>query len=537
MVQAARLHTNRGLFQRALLACLVHSAARPLVRRTTMRTTRSPFSFALIAPLSLLPLAAQTACGSSAGVSGSPPASDEATGTVTAMLSVVPTTVQCVKITVSPEGTTQLVSPGTGGWPASVDLGVLQAGPVTVDGVAYDQPCKQSWGHDPSWVADEVTTQVYSGSATKIALVFHQNPHSSGTVEFAPSVQAMALGDVDTYALMADGTVMYWGVDVLDRKTPHKTPTPLAGITGAKAIAAGEYFGCAIMADATVKCWGASDGTWSLLANGQLIANGVPPTPIAGLTGVVQIAPAEDHVCVLTADSSVYCWGKNTNGEFCDGTFNDANNAPVKSDFSYYGVQQIATNTSQINALLWDGSVRFSEATTIPFVSDVPLPGVFGAQQISMGYNHACAVLVDGTVACWGANDSGQLGNGTTAQPTLYEGTPVVGLTDAVQVAAYGESSCAITKSGQVKCWGDNTMGELGDGHADPSFPQAMFGQITPNIPVVGITAATALPSGFGENACAVLVDSTVRCWGDNSSNQLGDGTGVDRFESVMPAF
>jgi alpha-tubulin suppressor-like RCC1 family protein len=457
---------------------------------------------------------------------------------VRTLLTVVPTGVQCVSISLSPEGTTQLVSPGAGGWPTTVDLGVLDPGQVTVDGAAYDQPCRQIWGHDPSWVTDEVTTQVSSGSITNIALVFHGNPHSSGTIEFAPPVQAMALGDFETYALMADGTVRYWGTDVLDQKTVHGTPTVLAGVSGATAIAANGKFGCAALSDGTVKCWGESDGTWSLLANGQLTSTGVPPTTVAGLTGVTQLAAAEDHVCALTGDGSMYCWGKNTYGPLGDGTTNDANNAPVKStEFVGYEIVQIATRSDETTVLLSNGTVHATGYFAGPLhAQEYPLSGVYGAQQIAEGYAHGCAVIVDGTVACWGANDAGQLGDGTTTMPATYQGRPVVGISDAVQVAAYSDSTCAIAKSGQVKCWGDNSFGELGDGHVDPIFTTNPA-QITPNLPVVGLSSATGIPSGAGSNACAVLADRTVRCWGFNGTDLLGDGTDVTRFVAVMPAF
>jgi alpha-tubulin suppressor-like RCC1 family protein len=232
----------------------------------------------------------------------------------------------------------------------------------------------------------------------------------------------------------------------------------------------------------------------------------------------------------------VYCWGKNDSGAFADGTTKDAINAPVKSQFSGRPIQQLVASGVETEALMADGTVHYAGDGSAS-VGDNFMSGVTAGQQIAAGYDHACAVQIDGTVACWGANDHGQLGDGTTTQPYYYVAVPVVGISDAVQVAAYFQSTCVITKSGQVKCWGDNIRGELGDGHADPLSPAMTPAQITPNLPVVGITTATYLPSNTGYNACAVLADSTVRCWGDNSYDQLGDGTDVTRFVPVMPAF
>jgi alpha-tubulin suppressor-like RCC1 family protein len=160
---------------------------------------------------------------------------------------------------------------------------------------------------------------------------------------------------------------------------------------------------------------------------------------------------------------------------------------------------------------------------------------VVGAQQISVGDEHACATIVDGTVSCWGNNDWGQLGDGTTNTPAnAISGVTVKGLSGAVQVAGYFLSTCALDASGQIFCWGENSRGELGDGHAEEEGQEQ---QIFPNLPVVGIsTAKTLVPRGYYD-ACAILADSTARCWGSNDEGVLGDGTTITRFAPVMPAF
>ncbi|HEY2509867.1 MAG TPA: hypothetical protein VGI39_03395, partial [Polyangiaceae bacterium] len=299
-----------------------------------MRLSRSASSL-----LTSIVLVSAAACGGAPGGAG-PSSSGEATGTLSAALTSVPSGVQCVKITLGPSGTTKLVSLAAGASSAAIDLGVLPVGSVTVDGAAYNQACTKIGTNDPSWIADEVTTQVFAGTATKVSLVFHVDPHATGTINFVPSVSAMALGVSQTYAVMADGTVRYWGDDPFTW-TAHPTPTVFAGLSGVTSIAADGAYGCAILSDTTVKCWGTNDGTWSLLANGKMTTNAVQPAAIAGLTGVVQLAAADDHVCALLSDQSVRCWGKNTYGALGDGTKNDANNAPVKSMLA--GIQ-IASN-------------------------------------------------------------------------------------------------------------------------------------------------------------------------------------------------
>ncbi len=131
---------------------------------------------------------------------------------------------------------------------------------------------------------------------------------------------------------------------------------------------------------------------------------------------------------------------------------------------------------------------------------------------IAAGGFHTCALFSDGTVECWGLNDSGQLGDATMTNSPV----PVVvaGLKDAVAIAAGYASACALRAGGTVECWGTNQFGQLGDGTtSDRSVPG----------PVSGVTNAKAIAGAFN-HACALIEDGTIRCWGDGRSGELGDG-------------
>lgn len=145
------------------------------------------------------------------------------------------------------------------------------------------------------------------------------------------------------------------------------------------------------------------------------------------------------------------------------------------------------------------------------------------APRMAAGWQHACQIQGDGTVRCWGRNDKGQLGDGSTE----HRSSPVTvaGLNGAVAVAAGEAHSCALLVDRSVRCWGDNAHGQLGIGtfgglHATPAA-------------VAGVQGAVQLTAG-GRHACALLADGGARCWGYGRFGQLGDRNNQDRPAAVV---
>jgi len=140
-----------------------------------------------------------------------------------------------------------------------------------------------------------------------------------------------------------------------------------------------------------------------------------------------------------------------------------------------------------------------------------------------------CAVLSPGAMDCWGDNTFGELGNGATDGPDGEYGydTPqgVSGITDAVSVTSNeGDSYCAVLSTGKMDCWGDNTVDELGNGTTGgPDGGPNSGGYDTPEA-VTGITDAVSA-STDEDGYCAVLSTGAMDCWGDNIDGELGNGT------------
>lgn len=144
--------------------------------------------------------------------------------------------------------------------------------------------------------------------------------------------------------------------------------------------------------------------------------------------------------------------------------------------------------------------------------------GCLGVTQVAAGYYHACAVLTDKRVRCWGENDQGQSGQSPIGMPEVKSPDQVSNITGAVMVAATFSTSCALLGDGTVRCWGNNVGGQLGIGTTD-NTPHPTPAQVQ------GVTGATFLSGASAGHFCAIVAGGQIKCWGGNSSGQLGDGT------------
>jgi alpha-tubulin suppressor-like RCC1 family protein len=152
-------------------------------------------------------------------------------------------------------------------------------------------------------------------------------------------------------------------------------------------------------------------------------------------------------------------------------------------------------------------------------VSPVAVKNLADVQAVAAGGKFTCALRTNGQVACWGDNLVGELGNGSDAGSQSSVPVPVVTLSDATQIAAGDDHACALRAGGTMVCWGGNQEGELGNASTTPS---------TVPVPVATITGVTSIAAGL-VFSCASLQTGAVYCWGSNTNGQLGNG-----FASTM---
>ncbi|MFM7223986.1 MAG: reprolysin-like metallopeptidase [Actinomycetota bacterium] len=298
-------------------------------------------------------------------------------------------------------------------------------------------------------------------------------------------------------------------------------------------IATGGAHACALATGGTVKCWG--DNYYGALGNSVVGISDVP-VPVTGLTGAVGLLAGGGYSCALLATGTVKCWGNNDVGQLGNGTTTNSSIpvtvlATTSPPTPLTGVIAIDANGRFACALLATGTMKCwgnnefgqlgngtttnsSIPVTVLATTSPPTP-LTGVINIGMGGWHGCAVLTGGTVKCWGFNPAGQLGNGTLVSSSVP--VPVSGLTGAAEVSAGANATCALLTSGTAKCWGGNEWGVYGNGTV---FHDSL-------VPVPGATGLTGIADlEVGQyNACALLRNGTARCWGFNGTGQLGNGT------------
>lgn len=283
------------------------------------------------------------------------------------------------------------------------------------------------------------------------------------------------------------------------------------------AVAAGNRHTCAVRSDGTVWCWGRNN-------EGQLgdgtTNNRARPVAVATLTDIAAIGLGSQHSCALRRDGTIACWGTGLRGELGDGTL--ANRATVGSVPGVSNARAVAGGGGHTCVALLDGSVRCWGANYNGQVGDgtagnnrptpVAVAGVSRATDVTAGSSHTCALIDDGSLRCWGYGAHGQLGDAATTGLRTAPVTPP--LSDVIEVASGDFHTCARTRDLRAWCWGWNAYGEVGVSSGE---------NLATPVLLSALGTTTRIEAGNG-NSCAVS-SRRVSCWGKNANGELGDGT------------
>ncbi len=419
--------------------------------------------------------------------------------------------------------------------------------------------------------------------------------------------------------------VLCWGYDFhgqLGSYAPSTAvPVTVTAVTGAFQVAAGTDYACALAKadiDRRLFCWGSNaDGR---LGSDAPVAMTTVRQPVLSVGDVGDLDLGNGHGCLrLPSSTQLQCWGRNADGELGDGSTTSRSH-PVLSTGSVTaydaggsfelpaerGITCAVRGSGKASCWGENGHGQLGDNTTTdsstpvtvkydsdPDPDNVVVSDLTGVTEVAVGGFHACALLSNSTVRCWGANGNGQLGDNSTDERHLAvlvqdddeadSDTPLTGVSDLVAGARH---TCAQMLDGSVRCWGANNLTQLGDGTTTQRSnatkkvrtnnpPPASAGDLGNAVTIAsgdnhvcalrgdkgvvcwgdnsfqqsaggGSTAVYAIPkppSSFPgplvtslaasrKNTCVSLIDTTVQCWGDNSQGQLGDGIGT---KSVTP--
>jgi alpha-tubulin suppressor-like RCC1 family protein len=297
----------------------------------------------------------------------------------------------------------------------------------------------------------------------------------------------------------------------------------------ARSVAAGVVQTCAVDPDGAVWCWGSNVRGLLGVGSDDFMLSSALPRRVTGFGEAVStVAAGPFGTCVATASGIAWCWGEDTCGQLGRGHQDDycgddpPSPAPVPVRGLHAGVIAVTVGFQHACALVRPGAVWcWGRADQDYRVQHTPAP-VSGLERgvvaLTAGLNHTCALLTVGAVQCWGWF-SGGLPNGG-----FESATPVTlpGWESGIRAVAAGATHvCALRTNGIVECWGQNEQGQLGRGTAGWEQP-------TVPAPVVGLPAAVRAITAGGATTCATLVTGALWCWGFNEAGQLGLGQAND---------
>lgn len=431
-----------------------------------------------------------------------------------------------------------------------------------------------------------------------ITLSINQPPTSQRTIHILPVIKAIDAGNHHTCVVTIDGAVKCWGWNMWgqlgigqsgntgDEENEMGPNLPLVklGVNDrVKQVYGNVISTCALLESEEAKCWGINFSTPSPTYRGSSSGSMGDNLPTVDLGEGVHIKKLTSHgqhtACAIVTkqgnDEALKCWGDNSMGQLGLEDTNDRGdeademgdnlpnvNIPIAFIDSVYGSPFFNCavfrniNSTMGNAYCWGYAISgylgypYTYDSVGIFLGDEPgemgenlwdKQVDFGTQRLvkkmSLAYGGSCAILDNGRVKCFGANSQGMLGLGDTDargddEGEMGDNLPYVELGEgrtAIDISSNTATSCAILDNQTVKCWGDNSRGQLGQGDMNNrgDEPDEMGDNLTPIDLGTGLTVKS-ITSGLWFN-CALFTNGKVKCWGRNEDGQLGLGDTENR--------
>ena len=308
-----------------------------------------------------------------------------------------------------------------------------------------------------------------------------------------------------TCAVRLDSTVACWGGDegLLEHMSASGLDDVAALSTGQDPI--GGLHTCAVHTDGTVSCWG--PGHDGQLGQGNTSTHHLPVV-VPGITGAVAVAVGSSFTCVAHRDGGVSCWGRNWYGQLGVRTEESSRRTPERVP-GLADVVAISAGQDHICAVRGNGDLScwgwvYGDSPSFRITS------VGLVASVSSGGTQTCVTTVDGHVYCWDLDTT-----------TVRQASLVSGISDAVETSVGDGAVCVLHRDGGVSCWGENSVGQVGEDTTVPRSEPVRLGGIADAVDV-GVSSGSP---DVGPHACAVHQDGSVSCWGGNELGQLGDGT------------
>ncbi len=330
--------------------------------------------------------------------------------------------------------------------------------------------------------------------------------------------------------------------------TSRSVPVAVTGGLTFYAVTAGAYLSCGLTTTGAPYCWGARWGSRDSIPVAVPGGHVFSAVTVGGGFG-------PDHACGLTTSGAVYCWGNNGYGQVGDGTTGGSeyyNGWSIRSvpvavvgGLSFAALTAGTFHTCGLTgngaAYCWGDNEygQLGDGSTTSYSSvPVAVSGGLTFSALSATYHHTCGVTASGAAYCWGYNGAGQFGDGSSTSSSV----PVAvsgGLTFSV-VTAGALHTCGLTTGGGAYCWGWSALGRLGTGAdtgPDQCLPQYNGGCSRKPLAVAGGLTFARLSAG-GNHSCGVTVGGIAYCWGENNVGQLGTGdvTGPEQCVWGAPA-